>query len=127
MWTDLPPVLRAELDKPENADIAEELLDPEYASRQHYSRATYAEGCHGPLCQKAERDRARKRNEERAHAAGRVYRPNENTRDSKRDGLLLFVIEWHLYHPEQVEKRLEIRRAEAIRIAAEKKAEKASA
>lgn len=111
MWTDLPPVLKLELEKEENKDILEELMDPEYASRQHYSRATYAEGCHGPLCRKAERDRGRQRNEERAHAAGRTYRPNENTRDAKRDGLLLFVIEWHLNHPDEVQRRVEARTA----------------
>jgi hypothetical protein len=44
MWTDLPPVLLAELEKPDNLDILEELQDAEFASRQHYSRATYAEG-----------------------------------------------------------------------------------
>jgi hypothetical protein len=111
MWTDLPPVLLAELEKPDNLDILEELQDAEFASRQHYSRATYAEGCHGPLCRKAERDRGRERNEKRAAAKGRIYRPNENTRDAKRDGLLLFVIEWHLNHPEEVQRRLQARSA----------------
>ena len=111
MWTDLPEFLRIELNKPENLDIIQEINDPKYKSRQHYSRATYAEGCHGPLCRKAERDRGRERNEKRAQAKGKVYKPNENTRDEARDGLLLLVIDWHINHPDQIARRAEARTA----------------
>lgn len=38
-----------------------ELTDPEFADRKHYSRSTYKDGCHGPLCTKAERDKAARR------------------------------------------------------------------
>lgn len=75
-------------------DIRAELEDEDYASRSHYSRSTYALGCHGPLCRKAERDRGRGRNERRAEDAGRDYRPNHEQR-LEDDALLDQVIEWH--------------------------------
>lgn len=83
MWDNLPD------------DIREELEDPEYSSRQHYSRATYALGCHGPLCRKAERDRGRNRNEQRAHARGNKYKPNHDFRLSDPDNIDE-IIEWHV-------------------------------
>jgi hypothetical protein len=36
--------------------IVEELGDPDLKTRQHYSRATYALGCRGPLCGLRERE-----------------------------------------------------------------------
>jgi hypothetical protein len=105
MWTDLNPVLTTELGKPENADIVMELKDPKYASRQHYSRSTYASGCHGPLCRKSERDRGRKRNEARAREAGRPYNPSVDEDANPRDPLLDMVIHWHITHPDEVERR----------------------
>jgi hypothetical protein len=105
MWTDLNSVLAAELNLPENADIVAELQDPEYASRQHYSRATYAEGCHGPLCRKSEKDRGRKRNEARALKAGREYKPAVDDEANARDALLDMVIHWHLTHPDEQDRR----------------------
>ena len=79
MWDDLPK------------DILAELTDEKYRSRKHYSRATYAIGCHGPLCQKAERDRGRKRNEQRG---GDSYEPALKIRvpDPKN---IEDIIEWH--------------------------------
>jgi hypothetical protein len=119
MWTDLNPILADELTKPENADIVEELRDEEYASRQHYSRSTYASGCHGPLCRKAERDRGRKRNEQRAIEAGRSYSPAVDDEPSARDILLDMVIHWHLTHPDEVERRAEAyRSARASKVSA---------
>lgn len=41
--------------------VAVELLNPEFGGRKHYSRSTYKDGCHGPLCLKAERDKAARR------------------------------------------------------------------
>jgi len=108
MWTDLSPVLLIELQKPENADIFEELTDQEYIRRQHYSRATYALGCHGPLCRRAERDRGRRRNEIRALTEGREYTPGEN-RKADREALLDFIIAWHVTHPDEITRRREAR------------------
>lgn len=49
--------------------VAAELVDPEFPDRKHYSRSLYFDGCRGPLCTKAERDRAaaryRRRNPDR--------------------------------------------------------------
>lgn len=81
---------------PEMADVVEELNDPKYASRRHGSRATYALKCHGPLCRKAERDRARLRNEAIAERAGRVYKEGTG-RQYDRDALLEYITEWHRY------------------------------
>lgn len=109
MWTDLHPVLTFELERKENADIVEELRDPKFISRQHYSRATYAEGCRGPLCRKSEKDRGRKRNRIAAMRAGREYTPAVNEEANARDALLDFVIHWHLTHPDEVERRVSAR------------------
>lgn len=79
---DLPDEIQAELD------------NSEFASRIHYSRATYALGCRGPLCRKAERDRGRKRNERRAKDKEREYKPNEDLRIAD-DEKLNEIIEWH--------------------------------
>lgn len=79
---------------PEMKDVKEELDDPRFATRQHGSRATYALRCSGPLCSKRERDRARRRNEERARTAGREYSPSDR-RMYDRDEILEAVIAWH--------------------------------
>jgi hypothetical protein len=76
------------------ADVRAELEDPEYITRSHYSRATYAEGCRGPLCRKAERDRGRRRNEHRATEAGREYEAKSDQR-MEDDPLLDRIIDWH--------------------------------
>lgn len=80
MWADLP------------ADIFAELKDAVYGTRQHYSRATYALGCRGPLCRKAERDRGRRRNEQRG---GEDYNPAMNLRIPEPENINE-IIEWHL-------------------------------
>lgn len=84
MLTDLPD------------DVREELENPEFASRKHYSRSTYALGCHGPFCRKAEKDRGRERNEDNAKAKGRAYVPNHKIRKNERDELLEKLIEEYL-------------------------------
>lgn len=84
MWDELPD------------DVREELTDPNYESRQHYSRATYAKGCHGPLCRLAETHRGRRRNETRAKEAGREYRPALDQRETDREAELAPIIAWHL-------------------------------
>lgn len=97
MLTNLPEDLRRELEKPENADIFLELNDSEYITRQHHSRATYALGCRGPLCQKAERDRGRTRQERRAEEAGRPYIPvPQHRKHVDREDLLNAVRRWHV-------------------------------
>ena len=80
MWAELPPEIRAELE------------NPEFITRKHCSRATYALGCHGPLCQKAERDRSRERNEERG---GEGYKPALKYRKPDPQNID-DIIEWHL-------------------------------
>jgi len=76
------------------ADVRKELSDPEFGTRKHHSRATYALGCHGPLCRKAERDRGRSRNEQRALNNGRAYVPNNDIR-LEENQLLEEIIEWY--------------------------------
>lgn len=82
-----------EIDIPE--DVREELEDPRFLTRQHYSRATYAVGCHGTLCRLAETHRGRERNKERALAEGRNYRPRK--RETDREEELAPIIAWHLW------------------------------
>jgi hypothetical protein len=88
MWDELPE------------DILAELKDERFKGRVHYSRATYAEGCHGPLCRKAETDRSRKRNQRRAEEEGREYVPNLSVRDREREDFLNKVIAWHRWEHE---------------------------
>ena len=45
------------------SQLVDELTNPEFEGRKHYSRSTYKDGCHGPLCTKSERDRAAKKRE----------------------------------------------------------------
>lgn len=73
-------------------EVRDELEDERFTTRSHYSRATYALGCHGPLCRKAERDRGRKRNERRAEDDGREYAPNPGQRIEDE---LDEIIRWH--------------------------------
>lgn len=83
MWDEIPE------------DVKAELLNPKFSSRSHYSRSTYADGCHGPLCQKAERDRSRRRTEYRAARSGRKYTPAPRTpEDLATDALLDRIIDW---------------------------------
>lgn len=77
-------------------DVIEELDDERFLTRQHYSRATYAQGCRGPLCRLSEAHRERKRSEARAKAAGREYKPNGALRKTDRDEELAPIIAWHL-------------------------------
>ena len=83
MWDEMPEDVRAELS------------DPRFISRKHYARATYALGCRGPLCQKAERDRGRVRNEERSVAKGNEYVPAMEFRVEDPPRIDEFI-EWHI-------------------------------
>lgn len=73
-------------------DVRDELSDEAYSGRSHYSRATYAKGCRGPLCRLAEKERGRRRNAARAEAAMRRYRPNDIVRDDSRTAELMEVV-----------------------------------
>jgi len=79
------------------ADVWFELNDPTYINLQHYSRATYARGCHGPLCRLRETHRGRERNEARAKAKGSEYKPNLDARETEREAELAPIITWHLH------------------------------
>lgn len=76
-------------------DVKFELEDKRYGDRTHGTRATYAEGCHGPLCRKAERDRGRKRHESRQMAAGKIVTPRPPGDAQARDSLLDRITEAH--------------------------------
>lgn len=75
-------------------DVRKELGDPEFGTRKHHSRATYALGCNGPLCKKAERDRGRTRNQRRALDNGKSYNPNLKIR-LEEDQELEKIVEWY--------------------------------
>src|SRR6478735_5744505 len=75
-------------------DVYEELMDGEYRTRQHYSRATYALGCRRPLCRLAETHRGRKRNEQRVLDDGREYHPRH--KQDERELILAPIVMWHL-------------------------------
>jgi len=71
-------------------DTADELADEEFSTRKHYSRSTYKDGCHGPLCLKAERDKAARRY--------RARKPDKDTKERTawqiaRDSYLEHVIQ----------------------------------
>lgn len=73
-------------------DIFEELTDPDYKGLMHYSRATYALGCRGPMCRRKERDRALQRNERRIVAQGRPYVRRADEGDRPKE--ILALAEW---------------------------------
>jgi hypothetical protein len=77
-------------------DVRQELEDLKFLTRKHYSRSTYALGCRGPFCRKAEKDRGRKRNKSRALDNGKVYVPNNKIRSDERDGILQELIDEYL-------------------------------
>lgn len=77
-------------------DVRQELLDPDYWGRKHYSRSTYADGCRGPFCRKSERDRGRFRSADIAEEAGREYQPDYTIRNNGEDGRILESLVWYL-------------------------------
>ena len=77
-------------------DVLAELNDEKFATRQHYSRATYALGCHGPLCRLKEKHRGRSRNALRAQDEGREYEPIAAARKDERESVLMPIVRWHL-------------------------------
>lgn len=89
MWDDL--------EKPENADILDELKAEDYTDRTHGTRACYALGCRGPLCRMAERDRGRERYRERRRAGGASPVAAPPTPARERDAFLRAVMKWHRY------------------------------
>jgi hypothetical protein len=84
-----------EIEKIENADILFELIDKVFDGRTHATRATYAKGCRGPLCRKAERDRGRERHAARQAKKGMEVTRLPATEAQARDELLDQIIVWH--------------------------------
>lgn len=84
-----------ELELLENADIREELNDRKFKSRTHGARSTYAQGCRGPLCKKAERDRARRKHEIKMLAQGKSVSPLPPRKGRDRDEFLQWILGWH--------------------------------
>lgn len=71
-------------------------LEGEFAHRLHYSKGTYADGCRGPLCRKAERDATKDRQEARERVTGLPYRPLVDTpQNCLRDDFLNNIIWQH--------------------------------
>lgn len=77
-------------------DVYDELIDPEYITRQHYSRATYAKGCHGPLCRLRENLGKREQLVRRAQRNGEIYVPDPRMSTVRKQQMLQPVIDWHL-------------------------------
>lgn len=95
MWDELPE------------DIKVELSDEKFADRKHHSRATYADGCRGPLCRKAERDRGRVRPKPPSKSGfrrkGREWMEDLPNIDA--------ILEWHF---EEVAKRKEAKKKKEV-------------
>jgi hypothetical protein len=76
--------------------VRAELEDEKFVNRTHGTRATYAENCHGPLCQKSERDRGRIRHAVRQRSKGKqVVRRVRSESQVKLDNLLNEIIRQH--------------------------------
>lgn len=78
-------------------DVLAELTDKEYTGRTHGRRATYAQGCHGPLCKKSERDLGHEKYTERRARQGKPP-ARSGLKDDKareRDELLTQIQAWH--------------------------------
>jgi hypothetical protein len=70
--------------------VAVEIADERFFGQKHHDRNTYANGCHGPLCRKAERDRAR----EKYAANNPGHKPRQRKpEDIVRDAYLNQVVE----------------------------------
>jgi hypothetical protein len=78
-------------------DVKRELEDERFSGRTHHKKATYAKGCRGPLCRKAERDEAREDTRKAAVAAGREYKPAPPTPEQARDLELARIAVWHFH------------------------------
>lgn len=80
-------------------DAQREVSDPAFAGRTHGKRATFAAGCKGPMCMKANRDRARKQYRDTNPQASRA-RPGSRT--AMEDLLLNNLIAEHIKEREEV-------------------------
>lgn len=78
-------------------DVRDELSDPEFINRTHGRRSTYAVGCRGPLCRKAERDEAeRKYQRKRARLGAEPARTGlKDLKSRARDEELASIQAWH--------------------------------
>lgn len=81
-------------------EVRQELEDPEYINRTHYTRSTYNIGCSGPLCRRKNREQMRIATARRATRRGRLYRPSTILREmyapDVSDEILDEIIEAHL-------------------------------
>lgn len=64
-------LMEADLEELWNSLLAE-IADPVYSGRTHQNRRTHDAGCRGPLCRKAVREHARRRNRTEASERYRI-------------------------------------------------------
>jgi hypothetical protein len=82
-------------------------INGEFSHRIHYSKGTYASGCRGPMCRKAERDKTKERQEAKYRKSGLPYRPQVDDHETciREDALNLIIF----YHRYSRDKMCEIR------------------
>lgn len=73
-------------------EIMDELLDPEYDTRTHGGTGTYAAGCKGPLCTKADRDASAAKYRRKVDREVKEYAPRKSAHPEE---WLAEVIAWH--------------------------------
>lgn len=78
-------------------EVQRELLDPKFKGWKHASHSTYSEGCGGPLCLKAERDRSRRRyRQKRAQLGKPEVRDRPHARlDFEEEERIDAIVEWY--------------------------------
>jgi hypothetical protein len=70
----------------------DELLDEKFDTFTHGSKATYAYGCKGPLCRKAERDACAVRYRKKVGRPVKEYTPREGAYP---EDWLQRILDWH--------------------------------
>lgn len=73
-------------------DVQTELSDPRFHGKTHGKKPTSQAGCHGPLCQKAERDAAKARYRRRKGGEVKQIKVRKESAD---DELLAKIQAWH--------------------------------
>jgi hypothetical protein len=82
--------------------VQHELLNPKYRKWKHASHSTYSDGCSGPLCLKAERDRSRRRYRQKRAQLGKPQvkeRPIARL-DFEEEERIDAIVEWYLANRE---------------------------
>lgn len=78
-------------------EVKRELLDPKYLHRLHSSHSTYGDGCSGPLCLKAARDRSRVRYAAKRARIGKTVKIRPVARlDFEEEERIEAITEWYL-------------------------------